>query len=205
MSDLVRDTEPPSSLNGSSRPPLSTGVLTPSHNMTAGQLSQLHTAKRHRELLRDYSQEFRQIKAKQAAQCEREELLGSVYRDVNTREDSSVLDTVSLSSVGSGSHRGSTHSQSASTRLLLEEQERYHRSNRLMDTHLAAASTIRTTLRNQRMALRNASDDLHKLISRFPRLKQLIGKIDWRHRKDSIILGLVISCCVAFLIIYKFA
>lgn len=194
MSDLVHDAEVPSSLSGSARTPLSTG-----------QLSQLHTAKRHKELLRDYSQEFRQMKAKLAAQCEREELLGSVFRDVITRDDSSVHETVSLSSTGSGSHRGSTHSQSVSTRLLMEEQERYHRSNRLMDGHLAAASTIRATLRNQRMALRNASDDLHKLISRFPRVKQLIGKIDWRHRKDSIILGLVISCCVAFLIIYKYA
>lgn len=125
-------------------------------------------------------------------------LLIQVYRDLVNREStvygSGSKDHVAISS-------GST--QSTATRLLLDEQEKYHRSNRLIDNHLSAASTIRSALRAQRVALRNATSGLNSLTSRFPRIKQLVGKIEWRQRKDSIVLGFVIACCIAFLLIYK--
>ncbi|KAG5452986.1 Golgi SNAP receptor complex member 1 [Clonorchis sinensis] len=204
MSMFVRDVDNNSTGaalgDGSMRPPstIPTGQAPGVTSLTAGQLTQLHTVKRHREILRDYAQEFRQTRAKIIAAREREDLLSSVYRDISNRDSIESTDS-------SGNQRGtSLHSHSSSaTRLLLDEQEKYHRSNRMMDDHLAAASTIRVALRAQRMALRNASSGLHSLATRFPRIKQLIGKIDWRHRKDSIVLGLVIAFCVAFLIIYK--
>ncbi|THD18695.1 Golgi SNAP receptor complex member 1 [Fasciola hepatica] len=81
MTDVVRKNETqslPGSVNASSTSSSSLLVSTGSNQMTAGQLSQLHTAKRHREILRDYAQEFRQTKTKIAASREREDLLGSV-------------------------------------------------------------------------------------------------------------------------------
>ncbi|KAA3672597.1 golgi SNAP receptor complex member 1 [Paragonimus westermani] len=118
----------------------------------------------------------------------------SAYRETSMNNGDRTLSTI-----GTGNHRG----QSTATRILLEEQDKYHRSNRMVDDHLTAASTIRATLRAQRVALRNASGGLHNLTARFPRIRQMISKIDWRHRQDSIILGLVIACCIAFLLIYK--
>lgn len=161
---------------------------------TSGQISQLHTAKRHREILRDYVQEFRRTKIRLAANAEREQLLKSMNRG---------------GSSGSGDPHDLNKSQSSSspssseTRILLAEQERYFRSNRMVDNHLAAASNIRSALRSQRNNLRQATSGLHNLSNQFPRIKQLVGKIDWRHRKDSIVLGIVIAVCVAFLLIYK--
>ncbi|KAA0200238.1 Golgi SNAP receptor complex member 1 [Fasciolopsis buskii] len=202
MTDVVRTNETQPVPGSASAAPTGSSssllVSSGSTQMTAGQLSQLHTAKRHREILRDYAQEFRQTKAKITASREREDLLGSVYRDLVNREStvygSGSKDHVAISS-------GST--QSTATRLLLDEQEKYHRSNRLIDNHLSAASTIRSALRAQRVALRNATSGLNSLTSRFPRIKQLVGKIEWRQRKDSIVLGFVIACCIAFLLIYK--
>ncbi|CAH8875133.1 unnamed protein product [Trichobilharzia szidati] len=205
MATFVPETETtPTSFDSTTRNPLNPT------NMAAGRLSQLHTAKRHREILRDYAQEFRQTKAKLIAARERENLLGSVYRDTNST-------TVNLSgnftsrpqsevdSSGGNQRPGAQSNISSSTRLLLDEQEKYHRSNRLLDEHLAAASTIRAALRAQRFALRTASTGLSNLSSRFPQVKKLIGKIDWRHKQDSIVLGLVIGCCVVFLLIYRFS
>ncbi|KAF7257295.1 hypothetical protein EG68_04821 [Paragonimus skrjabini miyazakii] len=194
MTELVREADRNSTIDGSIRSSVGDTSTTVTPPMTAGQLSQLHTAKRHREILRDYAQEFRQTKAKITANREREILLGSAYRETSMNNGDRTLSTI-----GIGNHRG----QSTATRILLEEQDKYHRSNRMVDDHLTAASTIRATLRAQRIALRNASGGLHNLTARFPRIRQLIGKIDWRHRQDSIILGLVIACCIAFLLIYK--
>ncbi|CAH8662753.1 unnamed protein product [Schistosoma guineensis] len=204
MATFVPETETtPTSFDSTARNPLN------STNMAAGRLSQLHTAKRHREILRDYAQEFRQTKAKLIAARERENLLGSVYRDTNTTTVNLSGDFTSkpqsdVDSSGGNQRSGLQSNISSSTRLLLDEQEKYHRSNRLLDEHLAAASTIRAALRAQRFALRTASTGLSNLSSRFPQVKKLINKIDWRHKQDSIVLGLVIGCCVVFLLIYRF-
>ncbi|KAH8869187.1 Golgi SNAP receptor complex member 1 isoform 1 [Schistosoma japonicum] len=204
MATFVPETEAtPTSFDNTRNP------LNPTNMMAAGKLSQLHTAKRHREILRDYAQEFRQTKAKLIAARERENLLGSVYRDTNSTTVNLDGDFTSKSqsdvdSSGSNQRSGLQSNISSSTRLLLDEQEKYHRSNRLLDEHLAAASTIRAALRAQRYALRTASSGLSNLSSRFPQVKKLINKIDWRHKQDSIVLGLVIGCCVVFLLIYRF-
>ncbi|CAH8678152.1 Golgi SNAP receptor complex member 1 [Schistosoma haematobium] len=204
MATFVPETETtPTSFDSTARNPLN------STNMAAGRLSQLHTAKRHREILRDYAQEFRQTKAKLISARERENLLGSVYRDTNSTTVNLSGDFTSkpqsdVDSSGGNQRSGLQSNISSSTRLLLDEQEKYHRSNRLLDEHLAAASTIRAALRAQRFALRTASTGLSNLSSRFPQVKKLINKIDWRHKQDSIVLGLVIGCCVVFLLIYRF-
>nr|AAP06399.1 similar to NM_004871 golgi SNAP receptor complex member 1 in Homo sapiens [Schistosoma japonicum] len=58
MATFVPETEAtPTSFDNTRNP------LNPTNMMAAGKLSQLHTAKRHREILRDYAQEFRQTKA----------------------------------------------------------------------------------------------------------------------------------------------
>ncbi|CAH8634262.1 unnamed protein product [Heterobilharzia americana] len=206
MATFVPETETtPTSLDNTTRNPLN-----PTTMMAAGRLSQLHTAKRHREILRDYAQEFRQTKAKLIAARERETLLGSVYRDTNSTTVNLSANFTSrpqseVDSSGGNQRTGVQSNISSSTRLLLDEQEKYHRSNRLLDEHLAAASTIRAALRAQRFALRTASTGLSNLSSRFPQVKKLISKIDWRHKQDSIVLGLVIGCCVVFLLIYRFS
>lgn len=69
MSAFVSDSEAPSSAEG---------VASTNGPATTGHVSQTHTAKRHREILRDYSQEFRQTKARIVTAREREDLLGSV-------------------------------------------------------------------------------------------------------------------------------
>ncbi|CAH8597670.1 unnamed protein product [Schistosoma turkestanicum] len=205
MATFAPETEAtPTSFDSTTRNPLN-----PTNMMAAGRLSQLHTAKRHREILRDYAQEFRQTKAKLIAARERETLLGSVYRDTNTTTinlsgDFTPKSQSDTDSSGGNQRSGLQSNISSSTRLLLDEQEKYHRSNRLLDEHLAAASTIRAALRAQRFALRTASTGLSNLSSRFPQVKKLINKIDWRHKQDSIVLGLVIGCCVVFLLIYRF-
>ncbi|VDO95431.1 unnamed protein product [Schistosoma margrebowiei] len=96
-----------------------------------------------------------------------------VYRDTNSTTVNLSSDYTSkpqsdVDSSGGNQRSGLQSNISSSTRLLLDEQEKYHRSNRLLDEHLAAASTIRAALRAQRFALRTASTGLSNLSSRFP-------------------------------------
>lgn len=51
----------------------------------------LHTMQRHRDILQDYSHEFTKTKANIAAHVEREDLLGSVRRDIESYKTSGGL------------------------------------------------------------------------------------------------------------------
>lgn len=59
--------------------------------MTSPSSALLHTLQRHRDILQDYSQEFLKTKANITACREREELLGSVKRDIDAYKSSSGL------------------------------------------------------------------------------------------------------------------
>ena len=56
--------------------------LTQALGMSAQNATLLHMVQRHRDILQDYSHEFQKTKINILAVKEREDLIGSVYRDI---------------------------------------------------------------------------------------------------------------------------
>ncbi|XP_014665795.1 PREDICTED: Golgi SNAP receptor complex member 1-like [Priapulus caudatus] len=90
----------------------------------------LHTMQRHRDILQDYSHEFSKTEANIAAHVEREDLLGSVRRDIESYKNASGLNR--------------------RTELYLKEHEHVRNSDRLVDEQISIAIATRETLDKQK-------------------------------------------------------
>lgn len=141
-----------------------------------------HTLTRHRDILQDYRNEYRKTKTNISASQAREDLLGSVQRDIEE-------------------YRGM-----ANTRQELYQRERDHllSSDRLADTAIEMASRTQDHLRQQRRMLGGLSSRMLDLAARFPQLNYLIQKISMRKRRDTVIMASVISFCIILILLYAF-
>ncbi|VDD81355.1 unnamed protein product [Mesocestoides corti] len=148
-----------------------------------GNISQQHTAKRHREILFDYMQDFRRMRANYTSARNREELLTSTHRIQNA---------------------GTSDKPPDATRLLLEEQQSLLHTDKMLLDRLAAASAIRSALRSQHHILKTTTGNLLNLRARFPIVNKVLSHISWRKKRDTVIIGSVIGCCFLFLLIYLF-
>ncbi|VDN12498.1 unnamed protein product [Dibothriocephalus latus] len=145
-----------------------------------GSISQQHTAKRHREILYDYIQDFKRIRSSYINAKNREELFASA---LTKSPEKPRLD---------------------STRLLLEENQSLLNADQALSERIAAASAIRSSLRSQHHVLKSATNSLLNLRNRFPIVNKLLNQISWRKQRDSIIVGTVFGCCLLFLLFYLF-
>ncbi|XP_052801281.1 Golgi SNAP receptor complex member 1-like [Mya arenaria] len=144
----------------------------------------LHTLKRHRDILQDYSQEFQKTKANITAIREREDLLGSVHRDINAYKNSSGLNR--------------------RTDLYLKEHEHIRNSERLVDDQISVAIATKESLDFQKKTLSGITQTINSLANRFPMINSLMQRIHIRKRRDSIILASVIATCIIVLLLYMF-
>lgn len=142
--------------------------------------TQLHTLQRHRNILQGYSHEFSKTKANIQACRDREDLLGSVHRDIHAYK--------------TGMNRR--------TDLYLKENEHIRNSDRLADDVIGVALSTKENLQSQRDFLYGVSTRLSSITNRFPVLNSLIQRINIRKRRDSIILASVISICIILMLIY---
>jgi Golgi SNAP receptor complex protein 1 len=144
--------------------------------------SAIYTLQRHRDILNDYTKEFRKAKTDISAQREREQLL----RTTN-KEDS----------------QGFT-GPNKRTEIYMKEQEHIRNSESLVDEQINVAIRTRESMMNQRNALKAIQTQMTTLANRFPMINSLIHRINIKRRKDSIIIGSVIGVCLFLLILYKF-
>ncbi|XP_065054639.1 Golgi SNAP receptor complex member 1-like [Rhopilema esculentum] len=144
--------------------------------------AQLHTMQRHRDILQDYLHEFTKTKASIKANRDREDLLGSVKRDMNAYKN--------------GLNRR--------TDLYLKEHEHLRNSDRLADEAIGIAMATKENISSQRNVLHNISKGLGNVSNRFPAINNLIQKVNIRKRRDTIIVGTVISICTIVLLVYAF-
>uniref|UniRef100_A0A3P8QS57 Golgi SNAP receptor complex member 1 n=1 Tax=Astatotilapia calliptera TaxID=8154 RepID=A0A3P8QS57_ASTCA len=135
----------------------------------------MHTLQRHRDILQDYTHEFHKTKGNFLAIREREDLLGSVRKDIETYKS------------GSGVNNRRTE-------LFLKEHE--HLRN------IAMATKENVTF--QRGMLKSIQSKVNTLANRFPAINNLIQRINLRKRRDSLILGAVIGVCTILLLLYAF-
>jgi len=150
-----------------------------------------HTMQRHREILMDYQREYRRTRDNIIVLREREKLL-------KTTENSYIKGDLKAQDSDENVSR-------SATRLLLEESNHLHSSERLIDQQIGVASAIRNALANQQTTLKLAKNRvLVSIGQRLPIIGSLVQKINLRKRRDSIILGSLIGLCVCVLIFFTF-
>ncbi|EDV22077.1 uncharacterized protein TRIADDRAFT_50669 [Trichoplax adhaerens] len=143
----------------------------------------VHTLQRHRDILQDYRQEFRKTRDNINTCREREELLGDVMNDI---------------------HRYKSAATNRKTDLYLKENEHIRSSERLTDEAINMAMATKENLHSQRKMLGGITNRLSNVANRFPLVNSLIQRVNVRKRRDSIILGCVISTCIILLLLYAF-
>ena len=90
------------------------------------------------------------------------------------------------------------------TRLLIEEQKSLLHADKMLTDRLSAASAIRSALKSQHHVLKATTGSLLNLRAQFPLVNKILNQVSWRHKRDSIIIGSVIGCCLLFLLFYLF-
>jgi len=142
----------------------------------------IHTIQRHRDILQDYSQEFRRTQNNLRSRKEREELLQGVKSEIDS----------------------SKTALSRRMDLYVKEHDHLKNSERLVDEQISIAIDTKENLVNQRMAFKKIQSRINDLSSRFPAISNLIQKINLKKRKDTIIIGCVFGVCTFLFILYTF-
>ncbi|NWV31245.1 GOSR1 protein, partial [Grantiella picta] len=146
----------------------------------------MHTLQRHRDILQDYTHEFHKTKANFLAIRERENLLGSVRKDIESYKS------------GSGVNNRRTE-------LFLKEHEHLRNTNNLiLFLSPSIAMATKENMTSQRGMLKSIQSKMNTLANRFPAVNSLIQRINLRKRRDSLILGGVIGVCTILLLLYAF-
>ncbi|CAN1188779.1 Golgi SNAP receptor complex member 1-2 [Linum perenne] len=136
---------------------------------------------RHRDILHEYTQEFRRIKGNINSMKEHAELLSSVRDDISEYKAS-----------GSSSPRVQ----------LLRERASIHGSISHIDDVISQAQATRAVLGSQRSFFGEVQGKVKHLSDKFPVIRGLLGSIRRRRSRDTLILSAVIGACSLFLIIY---
>ncbi|KAL1925623.1 uncharacterized protein VTP21DRAFT_506 [Calcarisporiella thermophila] len=149
----------------------------PSANRISSSL--VHVIQRHRDMLYDYSKEFRKTRANLRSMREHNELLSQIRDDMNKPS-------------------------SSNTEHLLTERNRIDNSHRMTDMLLEQAYSTRENLDKQRSLLQGANRRLVGLVGQIPGINTLINRIHTRRRRDTFIMAGVISTCICLILLYWF-
>ncbi|XP_054780720.1 Golgi SNAP receptor complex member 1-2 [Prosopis cineraria] len=136
---------------------------------------------RHRDILHEFNQEFRRIKGNINSIREHAELLSSVRDDISEFKAS-----------GSMSPR----------MQLLRERSAVHGSISHIDDVISQAQATRSVLGSQRALFGDVQGKVKLLGDKFPMIRSLLGSIQRKRSRDTLILSAVIAACTLFLIVY---
>ncbi|MED6122651.1 Golgi SNAP receptor complex member 1-2 [Stylosanthes scabra] len=136
---------------------------------------------RHRDILHEFTQEFRRIKGNINSMREHAELLSSVRDDITDIKTS-----------GSMSPRNQ----------LLRERAAIHGSISHIDDVISQAQATRAVLGSQRALFGDVQGKVKLLGDKFPVIRTLLVSIRRKRSRDTLILSAVIAACTLFIIIY---
>merc|ERR1712226_325214 len=162
-----------------------------SMNATSGtsNASMMHTLQRHRDILQDFQHEFNKIKGNIETQREREDLLGSVRRDIDNhyRQQQQIRDR---------------SNQSNPNDMFISERDRLLRSNQEAEYAIQVGLEAREGLRHQRQQMQGMTGRVMGIMQKFPVINGLVHRINWRKKRDSLIMAGVISTCLILILLY---
>ncbi|KAG6540841.1 hypothetical protein Mapa_017771 [Marchantia paleacea] len=136
---------------------------------------------RHRDILHEFTQEFRRTRGNISSMREHAELLTSVRNDISEYKASGSL--------------------SPGPRIL-RERGAIHQINVKLDEVINQAQSNKGALAAQRSTFTEIQSKLRQLGDRFPIIRELLGSIKRKRSKDTYILSAVIAACTIFLIVY---
>ncbi len=133
---------------------------------------------RHREVLAEHSKESTRILDRKKEAEDRENLLGTVSEDIRK-------------------FKGNAADEQG---YMLAERDRIENSHGIADSVLAQAYATRDDFRVQSVNLQNIGQRIAASSRKVPGMSQLLGKINTRQKRNSLILAIVISLGVLFLL-----
>ncbi|CAN1345933.1 Golgi SNAP receptor complex member 1-2 [Linum perenne] len=136
---------------------------------------------RHRDILHEFTQEFRRIKGNIHSMKEHAELLSSVRDDISEYKASGSM---------------------SPKMQILRERAAIHGSISHIDDVISQAQATRAVLGSQRSFFGDVQGKVKHLSDKFPVIRGLLGSIRRRRSRDTLILSAVIAACTLFLIIY---
>ncbi|KAF8924455.1 snare region anchored in the vesicle membrane C-terminus-domain-containing protein [Dissophora ornata] len=142
-------------------------------------LSMVHLLQKHRDILHNYTREYRKARQNVRAARDHAQLLSSVRDDISTFKNG-----------------GPSGSGASASDYLLNERSRIDGSHRLADSALEQAYATKDDLDRQRSTLLSVNQRINNVASQLPSVGQLIGKIQSRKNRDNVILSCVIGSCV---------
>ncbi|KAL4537671.1 hypothetical protein Ndes2437B_g08779 [Nannochloris sp. 'desiccata'] len=137
-----------------------------SHAITGGADSRAHTLARHRDILHDFTQEYRRLSSIVGAARERADLLGG------------ISGTSSAPLMGGGN-----------TGLLLRERGLLDRSHAAVDQVIGQAQGVAASLTGQRQLFDAIDSKVASIGARFPVVNSLLNAIRRRKNRDNVILA----------------
>ncbi|GAA99280.1 uncharacterized protein L969DRAFT_93744 [Mixia osmundae IAM 14324] len=152
------------------------------HDPTAS-TAMVHTATRHREILADYTRDFRRTQKSITDAESRANLLGSVREEIFA-------------------FRASTNPSAQDQ--LLSERGKIDSSHRMADDVLGMAYETRYEFSRQRSTIQGVSTRINGVLAQVPGINSVLGMINSRRRRDTFILGGIIAVCTLLLLWYVF-
>ncbi|KAK6363624.1 hypothetical protein TWF730_001048 [Orbilia blumenaviensis] len=142
--------------------------------------TKLQNVLRHREILSDHRKEYQRLKAAITQARNHTNLLSSVRDDINQ-------------------YRTSTNvTNEAEYRL--EERDAIERSHGMADTVLATAYAVNQEFGQQHLQLASINRRIKGAAMQIPGINTLIGRINTKKKRDSVILACLISFCFLMLL-----
>lgn len=139
-----------------------------------------HTLARHRDILQEFTQEFRRLDSSLGAARDRADLMGLAG------ENTPLLSVQIQSSTGA----------------LLRERTLLQSSTAKVDEVLAQAQSVTGSLLDQRRVFESVQSNLATVGEKFPVIRGLLNAIRRKKSKDTLILAGVIAFCIVFTLIY---
>ncbi|KAI9206081.1 Golgi SNAP receptor complex member 1 [Polychytrium aggregatum] len=143
--------------------------------------SMMHMLQRHRDILFDYTKEYKKTKANIVSAKEHAELLTTINNDIN-------------------SYRSGASAQD----FYLSERNRIDNSHSMTINILEQAYEARASLAAQGRMLLGAQGRLGTIMARFPVINNLMSKINLKKKRDALILGAVVGVCTFIFFWYFF-
>ncbi|KAG0336075.1 hypothetical protein BG000_006968 [Podila horticola] len=136
--------------------------------------SVMHGVQRHRDILHDYTKEYRKTRQNVRAAQDHAQLLSSVRGEIDSYKNGNM----------------------SASDYMLNERARIDGSHLLADSALEQAYATKDDLDRQRTTLQNVNSRINNVANQLPGVGQLIGKIQSRKSRDNVILSCVIGSCV---------
>ncbi|KZT54132.1 28 kda golgi snare protein [Calocera cornea HHB12733] len=136
-----------------------------------------HAVQRHREVLQDYTRDFRRTKQNVQTALEQANLLGSVRGEIENYKTS----------------------RTSTTDALLSERGHIDSSHRMADELLQHAHDTRAEFRQQARMLGGVQQRMTGVLSDIPGINNILGLIQTRRRRDAVIMGVLIAVCIIVL------